>query len=218
MSANRCPVVTLAALLFCLCVVRAAQAQETPKVEIGVQFTALDLGDFKLAVLSLSDSQRGVGARVTVNLSDNISVEGEFNTFPNNFRLTLPQLGNLVTRELTRDRVDQFLFGVKLGARSDHFGIFAKLRPGYVRSVLQDQTTGNTNPTLNTLFRTTSGWALDVGGVFEFYPSRHTMLRLDAGDTIIRYETKSQNATGQPTTRTFRNHTLQVSAGFGLRF
>jgi len=218
MSSNRCLVVTFAVLLFCLCAASATHAQDTPKVEIGVQVTALDLGDFKLAVPDLGDSQRGVGGRVTVNLNDNLSIEGEFNTFPNNFRLTLPQIGNLVRRELTRDRVDQFLFGVKLGARSDHFGIFAKLRPGYVRSVLQDETTGNTNPTLNTMFRTTSGWALDVGGVFEFYPSRHTMIRLDAGDTIIRYETKSQTTGTTTTTNKFNNHNLQVSAGFGLRF
>ena len=218
MSSNRCPVVTFAVLLFCLCAVSATNAQDTPKVEIGVQVTALNLGDFKLAVPDLGDSQRGAGGRVTVNLNDNLSIEGEFNTFPNNFRLTLPQLGNLVRRELTRDRVDQFLFGIKLGARSDHFGIFAKLRPGYVRSVLQDETTGNTNPTLNTMFRTTSGWALDVGGVFEFYPSRHTMIRLDAGDTIIRYQTKSQTTGTTTTTNKFNNHNLQVSAGFGLRF
>lgn len=218
MSSNRCLVVTFAVLLFCLCAVSATNAQDTPRVEIGVQVTALDLGDFKLAVPDLGDSQRGAGGRVTVNLNDNLSIEGEFNTFPNNFRLTLPQLGNLVRRELTRDRVDQFLFGIKLGARSDHFGIFAKLRPGYVRSVLQDETTGNTNPTLNTMFRTTSGWALDVGGVFEFYPSRHTMIRLDAGDTIIRYETKSQTTGTTTTTNKFNNHNLQVSAGFGLRF
>jgi hypothetical protein len=218
MSLNRCPVVMLAVLLFCLYAVPAAQAQETPKVEIGVQVTALDLGDFKLAVPDLGDSQRGVGGRVTININDNLSVEGEFNTFPNDFRLSIPQLSNLVTRQLTRDRVDQFLFGIKAGVRSDHFGIFAKLRPGYVRSVLQDETTGNANPTLNTMFRTSSGWALDMGGVFEFYPSRHTMLRFDAGDTIIRYETKTQNASGQATTTKFINHNLQVSAGFGLRF
>lgn len=218
MSSNRCPVVMFVVMLFCLCTVPVTSAQETPKVEIGVQVTALDLGDFKLAVPSLGDSQRGAGGRVTININDNLSVEGEFNTFPNNFRLTLPQIGNLVTRQLTRDRVDQFLFGIKVGARSDHFGIFAKLRPGYVRSLLKDDTTGNTNPTLNTMFRTTSGLALDVGGVFEFYPSRHTMLRLDAGDTIIRYETKPQNTTGTSTTTKFTNHNLQVSAGFGLRF
>jgi hypothetical protein len=44
------------------------------------------------------------------------------------------------------------------------------------------------------------------------------MLRLDAGDTIIRYETKAQTTGSSTTTSKFTNHNLQVSAGFGLRF
>lgn len=215
MPSHRCPVVTFAFVLFSLLCVPALQAQDTPKVEVGIQVTALNLGDFKLAVPNLSESQRGVGGRLTINLTDHISIEGEINTFPNNFRITLPQLTNIVRRDITRDRVDQFLLGVKLGGRSEHWGIFAKVRPGYVRSLLKDETTGNANPTLNTLFRTSSGLALDLGGVLEFYPSRHTMLRFDLGDTIIRYETKPQNGTA---TTKFTNHNLQVSAGFGLRF
>lgn len=218
MPSHRCPVVTFAFVLFSLLCVPALRAQDTPKVEVGIHVTALNLGDFKLAVPDLSESQRGVGGRVTLNLTDHISIEGEINTFPNNFRITVPQLTNVVRRDLTRDRVDQFLFGLKVGGRSEHWGIFAKVRPGYVRSVLEDQTTGNTNPTLNTLFRTTSGFALDWGGVLEFYPSRHTMLRFDLGDTIIRYETKPQAGATNQTTTKFTNHNLQVSAGFGLRF
>lgn len=219
MSSPRCPVVTLALVFLWLGVVSAtSQAQDAPFIEIGVQFTALDLGDFKLAVPALGDAQRGFGGRLTINVTDNISVEGEVNTFPNNFRLTLPQLSNTVTRRLTRDRVDQFLFGLKAGVRSDRFGLFAKARPGYVRSVLIDETTGNPSASLNTLFRTTSGLAFDLGGVLEIYPSRHTMLRLDVGDTIIRYELKPQNNTNNPATTQFINHNLQVSAGFGLRF
>jgi hypothetical protein len=218
MPSHRCPVVTLALVLLSLFCAPMLQAQDTPKVEVGIQVTALNLGDFKLAVPDLSESQRGVGGRVTINLTDHISIEGEINTFPNNFRITIPQLTNIVRRDLTRDRVDQFLFGVKLGGRSEHWGIFAKVRPGYVRSKLEDEISGNANPTLNTLFRTTSGFALDWGGVLEFYPSRHTMLRFDLGDTIIRYETKPPSgATNQATTK-FTNHNLQVSAGFGLRF
>ena len=210
---KRCPVVTFAVVLFFLVAAPVLRAQDVPKVEVGIQVTALNLGDFKLAVPNLGDSQRGVGGRITFNASENISIEGEFNTFPNNFRITLPQLGNVLSRQLTRDRVDQFLFGVKLGKHTDHFGIFFKLRPGYVRSVLTDQST-NANASLNTLFRTTSGFALDAGGVLEFYPTRHTMLRFDLGDTIIRYETKP---TSGATTK-FTNHNLQVSGGFGLRF
>src|SRR5205085_153680 len=149
--------------------------------------------------------------------NDHLALEGEFNTFPNNFHVTVPQLNQLVTRKLTRDRVDEFLFGVKFGVRSRHFGLFGKIRPGFVRSELKDEMANSANPTLNTLFRTASGLALDLGGVLELYPSRHTMVRFDLGDTLIRYETKAQ-ASSSTSKSNFTNHNLQASAGFGLRF
>ena len=220
MPSKNCPVVTLSLLALCLFITANAYAQsEAPRLEIGLQVTALNLGDFKLALPDLSKSQRGAGGRITVNLNDNFALEGEFNTFPNNFRLSVPQLNQFVTRKLSRDRVDQFLFGMKFGVRSNLFGLFGKIRPGFVRSQLQDETANSANPTLNTRFRTSSGLALDLGGVLEIYPSRHTMLRFDAGDTLIRYETKIQTSSGSSTSKNkFTNHNLQASAGFGLRF
>ena len=218
MLSKRCPVVTLSLVALCLFITTNAHAQEAPKLEIGVQVTALNLGDFKLAVPDLSESQRGAGGRLTINFNDHLALEGEFNTFPNNFRITAPQLNQLATRKLTRDRVDEFLFGVKFGVRSRLFGLFGKIRPGFVRSELNDETTNSANPALNTLFRTSSGLALDLGGVLELYPSRHTMVRFDLGDTLIRYETKAQVSGSKTSSSKFTNHNLQASAGFGLRF
>lgn len=218
MPSKRCPVVTLSLAALFFGWTANARAQEAPKLEIGIQVTALKLGDFKLAVPDLSESQRGAGGRVTFNITDHIALEGEVNTFPNNFRISVPQLNQLVTRKLSRDRVDQFLFGVKFGVRSNHFGLFGKIRPGFVRSQLKDETVNGANPTLNTLFRTSTGLALDVGGVLEFYPSRHTMLRFDLGDTLIRYETKAQASSSNTSIGKFTSHNLQASVGFGLRF
>jgi hypothetical protein len=168
----------LALVLSCL-LASTLNAQDVPKLEIGIQVTALNLGDFKLAMPDLSESQRGVGGRITANLSDNLSVEGEFNTFPSGFRITIPQLSQVVQRKLSRDRVNQILLGVKYGKHFEHIGIFGKFRPGFVSGEVKDETTGNTNPALNTLFRTSTGFALDWGVVLEFYPSKHTMVRLD---------------------------------------
>jgi len=216
MLSKKCPVVMAAITFFVLLAAPQARAQESPRLEIGAHVTALNLGDFSLRIPDLGKSERGAGGRVTFNLNDAVALEAEYNIFPNNFRITLPNLGQLVTRKLARDRVNQFLLGIKAGKRFDRFGLFAKVRPGYVRSELEDETI-NTNPTLNTLFRTSSGWALDMGVVLELYPSRHTMLRFDIGDTIIRYETKSL-LPGAASAQKFTNHNLQVSAGVGLRF
>jgi len=218
MSSKQCPVLMTALVFFLFLVTPQSHAQEVPRVEIGVHVTALNLGDFRLKVPDLSRSERGAGGRVTFNFTEAVALEAEYNIFPNDFRITVPQLNQLVTRRLTRDRVNQFLFGVKAGARTNRWGIFAKVRPGFISSQLRDETL-NPNSSLNTLFRTSTGLALDFGGVLEFYPTRHTMLRLDVSDMIIRYNTKAvSGALGNAPTGRFTHHNLQIGAGVGLRF
>jgi hypothetical protein len=219
MLSRPCPVLMTAFVsLFVLFAAPRSPAQETPRVEVGVHVTALNLGDFRLRVPDLRTTERGAGGRITININDSVALEGEYNIFPNDFRITVPQLGQLVTRRLTRDRVNQIMFGVKAGARSDRWGIFAKLRPGFIRSSLRDETI-NPNASLNTLFRSSTGIALDIGGVLEFYPTRNTVLRFDVGDLIMRYENKAlSNATGATPVGRFTHHSLQIGAGVGLRF
>jgi hypothetical protein len=60
------------------------------------------------------------------------------------------------------------LFGTKAGFRRDRFGVFGKSRFGFWRW-------------------TSSYFAIDAGGVLEYYPSSHTAVRMDIGDTIIFY-------------------------------
>lgn len=219
MSSKQCPVLMTVLAFFLIPAAPTAFAQEVPRVEIGAHITAINLGDFRLKVPDLKKTERGAGGRLSVNVSDSVAIEAEYNIFPNEFRISIPQLNQLVTRRLTRDRVNQFLFGIKAGTRSDRWGIFGKVRPGFVSSSLRDETL-NTNPALNSLFRTSTGLALDIGGVIEFYPSRHTMIRVDVGDMILRYETKAvsgQATAGAPVGR-FTHHSLQIGAGVGLRF
>ncbi len=63
---------------------------------------------------------------------------------------------------------------------------------------------------------------MDVGGVVEFYPSRNTVIRIDAGDTIIRYGTFRTLVflPGQPVIERApeTRHTFQLVTGFGFRF
>jgi hypothetical protein len=220
MSLKKCPAMAMLILFFLLPAAPQICAQEAPRFEIGAHVTALDLGDFRLRVPDISKSERGAGGRITFNINDNVSIEGEVNIFPEDFRISLPSLGQLVTRRLTKDRVNQYIIGVKAGFRSRRFGFFGKLRPGYVDAELRDETV-NSNSALNSVFRTSSGAMLDAGIVLEFYPTRHTMLRLDVGDTIIRFRTEpiAGNTTSNAVqTGVFRKHSIQVSAGFGFRF
>ena len=60
---------------------------------------------------------------------------------------------------------------------------------------------------------------LDTGGVLEVYPSRHTILRFDAGSATIFYQPKNVISFGQPVAIPAQTHTgLMLGFGAGLRF
>ena len=185
--------VLAAAALLLMVPSQNAQAQarsETPKVEIGAQYTLLRFRDF-----DITDS--GVGGRVTFNLSDNIGIEGELNVFPQK------RSNNLTIFPLFIDSTrTQGLFGVKTGLRSEKLGIFGKLRPGFVRFGESGVVPG----------QSFTQFALDFGGVLELYPSRSVALRFDLGDTVIRF---GSNFTGGST---FYSNNLQISTGVAFRF
>jgi len=171
-----------------------AQSSETPKVEIGAHYTLLRLRDFDV-------TDNGVGGRVTFNLADSFGLEGELNYFPQkrNDPISTPALFVNSTRT-------QGLFGVKTGLRSEKAGIFAKIRPGFVRFGENSSLVGGVTGQSFTQF------ALDFGGVFELYPSRSVALRFDVGDTIIRF---GSNFTGGDA---FNSNNLQISTGIAFRF
>ncbi|MBO0799898.1 MAG: outer membrane beta-barrel protein [Blastocatellia bacterium] len=161
-----------------------AQAQsrynDTPKIEVGAQFVATRLSDI------LDDTNKGFGGRITYNFTPNIAVEGEMNYFPNTLNV------------LVNDSSYQGLFGMKAGIRSDKAGIFGKIRPGFTRFNFPSPTPSATQ------------FTLDVGGVFELYPTHRTVLRFDLGDAIISYDGLVTPAT--------TTHNLQFGVGVGFRF
>lgn len=131
----------------------------------------------------------GAGSRFTYNFSNHIAFDSEVNFF-------LPDEGPAYAT--------QGLFGIKAGKRTRHFGIFAKVRPGF-----------QTNLVVND--REQARLALDVGGVAEFYPNRHVVLRFDAGDVIIPFGNKVVGQ-GLFVQRPGTTHNFQFSLGVGVRF
>jgi hypothetical protein len=124
------------------------------------------------------ETEPGFGGRIGYNFSKYVAVEAEGNFFPRD-------------RDFDGGRKTQGLFGVKAGKRFDKFGIFAKARPGFVRFAKGDyQPVGACiaifPPPLACfapLART--NFAFDLGGVVELYPTKRTIVRFDAGDTVI---------------------------------
>ena len=131
----------------------------------------------------------GAGGRFTYNLNNYLALDNEVNFF-------LPDEGP--------PYATQGLFGIKAGKRTKYVGVFAKVRPGF-----------QTNFVVNE--REQARLAIDVGGVAEFYPNRHLVLRFDAGDVIIPF---GNNVVGEGlfAQRLGATHNFQYSLGVGLRF
>jgi hypothetical protein len=198
-------------------------AQDTPRLEIGIHATAIRLGDFRITLPQFEETQRGFGGRMTVNVTERFSIEGEVNVFPKDYRLNIVTTQNTLRELVNMDRTVQGLLGVKYGVRSNRFGLFAKARPGYTKVRLQteiDDLPGAPRPR-DDIFRWSGGYCLDLGVVFEVYPSKHTQFRLDFGNTRIRYTENALSPRGvidEFKTLKYTSNNLQVSAGFGFRF
>ena len=75
------------------------------------------------------------------------------------------------------------LFGVRMGVRTEKFGVFGKVRPGFIYYNNAFPVQGETSTASLTRF------AADIGGIIEYYPERNATLRFDVGTTLVRYLT-----------------------------
>ncbi|HKQ90347.1 MAG TPA: outer membrane beta-barrel protein [Blastocatellia bacterium] len=215
-------------LLLTLFLYEPVNAQsETPKIEVGVLISGLARGRFG------DPESLGGGGRVTFNLTKALALEGELNYFPST--------GSNDVRRL------QGQFGVKSGWRFKKFGVFGKVRPGFIDTKRDFQpscffqTICPPNQVCAPIFPpfcssftfADRGFSLDVGGVAELYPSKRIVVRLDVGDTIADRQSApifiSQpifNSQGLLLNNTFftlpggnvTTHNLQLSVGVGFRF
>ncbi|MBI4442149.1 MAG: outer membrane beta-barrel protein [Acidobacteria bacterium] len=153
------------------------------KTEVGVQFSLFRQSErpapvffrigplppdlyydpFAFALPSAVGQDVGFGGRVGYNFSNYIAAEGEVNFFP-------------TESQASGGRKTQALFGLKAGGRVDNFGLFAKVRPGLMN--FSDIPEGGSD----------TNFALDVGAVVEYYPSRRTLIRVDLSDVIVQFE------------------------------
>lgn len=194
-----------------------AQSVDVPKYEIAAEFTSLEREQF-----GSKKAEPGVGARFTYNLNETFAFEAAGYLFPE--RCSFCTNGG---------RMHQIVAGVKAGKRFEKWGVFAKARPGVV-SFSQGEfnvvriTPGGPFPFELEVNRINS-FAVDFGGVVEFYPSRKIVTRFDVGDTLIHFTRRTTNfvgfdpVTGGPTlfpfTRPARTtHNFQFIAGVGFRF
>ena len=139
--------------------------------------------------------------RFTYNFNDYLGAEAETTYFPS-------------SREGSAGNERQALFGVRAGKRNSRYGVFAKVRPGVTRFYQLS------NTSLVLFEQDRDRFTLDVGGVFEYYPHRNLAIRVDAGDTMVRY--KTGDFFRADFNRTFvqnrLSHNLQINVGVAFRF
>lgn len=110
------------------------------------------------------------------------------------------------------------LFGAKVGHQGKNWGLFGKVRPGFI--YYEKAWTGGQSAKWDDLSR----FVWDTGGVFEVYPSKRSTLRLDVGTTIVRYlrdypnEHLSQIQTYQSSDYYVNQGNFQISSGYTVRF
>ena len=181
-------IVTTSALLICFsCLVAKAQNRTISNEE---RVPTYEIGG-QIFAFGSKDLGYGWGAgnRFTYNLNNHVALESEVDFF-------LPDEGP--------PTAVQGLFGVKAGQRIQNVGIFAKVRPGF-----------QTNFRVNN--RDQAAFALDVGAVAEYAPSRHFVLRFDAGDVIIPFGNNLVGY-GSSAQRLGTTHNFQYALGVGVRF
>jgi hypothetical protein len=182
-----------------------AQAQTvTRKSEVGFHYTSIKLSAF-------DSREDGGGVRLAYNINDYLAVEAEGNIFEFS-------IGDHPTDDVL---AAQGLLGVKAGLRNRRVGVFAKVRPGVTNfptlrvnrrfcSILLPCEGGS---------RSGNRFALDAGAVVELYPTERIIVRLDIGDTMIRFRDDSfSGSTTRVRIKDGFSHNFQLGVGIGFRF
>ena len=191
----------------------SAQVEEH-RFEVGGVYTIVHLTDFQKRIFPLTgvggNSMSGIGGRFAYNLNKHFAIDAEANFFPET---------HLANEEFAQKM--QGFIGLKAGVRNQRVGVFAKARPG-VMWFGEFPNRGGCN---TTTFGSVCGvahekdFAMDLGGVFEFYPGDRVILRADVGDTIIRYPQRVFATFPTPiSVNAATKNNLQVSVGIGWRF
>jgi hypothetical protein len=195
----------IAVVVILLALTNAQAQSDLRRYELGGQFSILRFDAFT----RFSERRRtevGGGGRFTFNFNRHVAAEAQVDFFPHT---DIERIGTIDVP--TWGSKSLAVFGIKAGGRNKRVGVFGKVRPGFIHfgdapgliciaSAL--------NPCPPSIRRTV--FSLDVGGVFEYYPSPRTVIRFDLGDTII-YQDKRQGLLQT-------SHSLQTSIGMGFRF
>jgi len=151
-----------------------AQTSER-KFEAGILVTGGVLREIGTRDAGTGTDIAGFGGRLVYHAIRFIDLESELNFLPGN--------------AATSGHHVQGLFGLKAGPRWQHFGVFAKARPGFMHFRRDPFGVAKPGSGLFSPARAASTErSVDLGGVAEYYLKRGLILRFDLGRTIIYYD------------------------------
>jgi hypothetical protein len=183
--------------------VAMAQSSDA-RAELGIHLTSVRSSEF-------DRSDTGVGGRLSWYPAGLIGLEGELTIYPGDF----PD-----APAFSRSRLEG-LFGVTVGVSVNRVRPFARIRPGFVTFREAPQPFACILIFPPPLACALSGGdtllALDIGGGVEVFTTRRTVLRVDAGDRLLRYPGPVFRD-GTAVENGFFSHDFRFAVGGGLRF
>jgi hypothetical protein len=201
-------VATAIAAAVCLGAAPANGQTDVRRLEIGGHFSTLQVGD-------AGNTNAGLGGRVSYEFRPWLAIEGDLSYFPNDrLDVDLGPSSLMLQTQYSRRRLEGFA-GPKVGVRGERFGAFAKVRPGFAHLIDKGLNCVGELCALALLARPEyhPEFALDLGGVVEFYPTERTVARVDLGTTVIRTRRSLAPPCTECTTQNFA-----TSVGMGFKF
>jgi hypothetical protein len=172
--------------------------------EAGVHYSLLSLPVDTETCTSCRVNNSGFGVNLAYRITNRLWVDSDVNYFPGG--------GSFANK----GSLTQGMFGPRYGYTGRNWGWYFKLRPGFIyydKTHTLDSGTAFTNATR---------FAFDVGSVFEWFTTRHSTLRVDAGTTVLRYLTTHDDPrqpVGFLSTDYYASQSnFQISAGYSYRF
>ena len=170
----------------------------------GFHFVNVNLPGVENGCTACRQNYQGFGVPYSARFFQHVYFDSEVNFFPTGAHRGGPSI--------------EGLFGAKFGQQAKRWGVFAKVRPGFI--YYQKAWSGGENPKLTDLSR----FAMDVGGTFEVYPTPRSAVRFDIGTTLVRYLLDSPNPKISPigsiisTDYYATQGNMQFGAGYRIRF
>lgn len=177
---------------------------EAQRLTVGGQMVTTTGGPFDHADV-------GLGVRVSWRLLPMLEIEGEANLYPGDFPDDPAFSGSRM----------EVYGGATVGPWLGRVRPFARVRPGLLVSSEAPEPFAciliYPPPLACVMASGQTMAALDVGGGVEMAMTPRTLLRVDAGDRVVRYPGPSLNG-GRRRDGAFFGHQLRLAVGAGVRF